>query len=329
MSLAMHSGRSLGEEACKAYAEHRWYLAYAGRCCSVCAEGYVRFYYCAGRIEAALGRYAEAARLLRTAVTAPQEICSGSTRDQVRAYGLLVVVTLISTGTFDYTQLPPLGTAPEVAQHISETCRAYTKLGRAFSRGDDCALDECIAAERETWRRDEAEELVGKLELFLTRHKIACCARVYATVTLGDVARYANLKDEAAAARAVSDAITAGVVSAEVDESKGIVIFEQVKKPERTENCTNIAGLAALSNVATKMLRATIIQEFDNTVKKQNNNNNKAATSKPPFFLFFSFLQKTFRGCNCFEDTYTGNSKEVEEGSSDSIFSSAIKAFIV
>ena len=56
-------------------------------------------------------------------------------------------------------------------------------------------------------------------------------------------------------------------MSAEVDESKGIVKFEQEKKKlDGIGDCAGIDDLATLSNVATKVLHTTIIRDFDNTV---------------------------------------------------------------
>ena len=285
MRLSMRSSnKSLAEEMYAKYGARESYCAFWGRCCPACANEYVHFYYCAGRTAAALSQYREAVRLLRLAVSAPREVCYGAAEDQVRAYALLTVSLLVSEGTFSY-DLPP-GTTSDAAQRISDACKPYMKLGKAFSKGDVNSLEECIAVNSEVWRRDGAEELVSGLRASFFRHKIVRFSRIYSTASLSDVARYIGLQEDdsstAAVAAFIADATSSGVVNAEVDAEGGTVTFKELPTRKLDDIDEKISSLAALSGTATRVKHAVIVSDFDETVNRP--------TSIPSLLIFIVHL---------------------------------------
>ena len=274
------SNKSLAKDIYTEYGARGSYCAFWGRCCPACANEYVRFYYYSGRTAAALGQHREAVRLLRLAVSAPREVCYGAAEEQVRAYALLTVSLLISEGTFSY-DLPP-GTTSDAAQRISDACKPYMKLGRAFSKGDVHSLEECIATNSEVWRRDETEELVNDLRASFFRHRIVRFSKVYSSASIDDVARYIGLQEEeegeseeggsiaARAATLIMDATSSGVVNAEVDTERGTVTFKEPPARKLDDVDGKISGLVALSGTATRVKHAAIVSDFDETVNRPN-----------------------------------------------------------
>lgn len=259
------ANKPLVEEIYAKYVLHNSYFAFLGRCCPACSSGYVRFYYYAGKIAAFAGRYTEAAQLLRYVVSAPREVCRSPSEDQIRAYGLLTISVLISEGTFSY-DLPP-GTTSEVGQRISDACKAYVKLGRAFSKGGINTLEEFIAVNNEVWRRDGTEELIKDLRTSFFRHKIARFSKMYTSANISDVARYLNLQNDVSEIAAlIAGATSAGIVNADIDYEKSTVTFKEVPSRSIESIDTKISNLVALSGTMARAKHAVIINDFDETV---------------------------------------------------------------
>jgi len=182
---------------------------------------YLQYFYYGGMIYCGLKKFAKAQEFFQLALTAPSKVLS---LIQVEAYKKYLCCSLIETG--EIAPLPGKLTSPVVARNVVRLAGHYEAFGRALKLGVDAA-HKSLAEHLDTFRKDKNLGLLKQSVDAMARRNIVRLTSTYVTLSLAEIKQSANVKTEKEAEKILVGMIDDGVLSAQISQKDGMVIFHE------------------------------------------------------------------------------------------------------
>ena len=180
---------------------------------------FLLFHYYGGVTFLGLRRYSEALQFFAAVLATPAQAESAITE---AAWKKFLAASLILHGR--HTALPKY--CSKVVSRQVKKCKAYEELRVAFLERDPASLRRVVAAHQEHWEKDGNLGLIKLCASAQTRSKVKLLARAYVNLQLDVFAQKLGLPGGVPEAeRLLLRMVTAGELSARIDQVRGVVTF--------------------------------------------------------------------------------------------------------
>lgn len=194
------------------------------------AQDFMLYHYYGGVVFLGLRRYADAQRFFAIVLTAPAQAESAITEAAWKKYLATALLLHVPAASL------PKHCSKAVQRQIKK-CKEYEEFRAAFESGNSKQLQDVLAQHRARWVSDGNLGLLKLCVEAQVRFQVRRLASAYVNLRLDVLAQKLGLQGAALAEQLLVKMVSAGQISARIDQARGVVTFdaEEAAAPDALE----------------------------------------------------------------------------------------------